>query len=88
MIRVWRGLKDGVGVGFHSTRCCVGTGFRDKGGVYGNRPDRINKKKLCILGGGKYGSVFFWCQMWDVTLKWTTVSTIRRGLDRFYEYGI
>ena len=19
-------------------------------------------------------SVFFWCQMWDVTLKWTTVS--------------
>ena len=29
---------------------------------------------------------FFWCQMWDVTLKWTTVSTGFRCL-RGMKYG-
>ena len=58
MIRVWRGLKDGVGVGFR-TRCCVGTGFRDKGGVYGNRPDRINIKKSYAYWVGESTDRYF-----------------------------
>ena len=50
---------------------------------YGNRPTELIKSEA-----------FFWYQMWDVTLKWTTVSAgfievnVGGWSDRFYEYGI
>ena len=53
---------------------------------FGNRPKELIKSH----------SFIFWCQMWDVTLKWTTYisstgfgeAIIWGSTDLFYGYGI
>ena len=54
----------------------MGTGVRDTGGLIWNRSGLwvtnryVNKSTELIKSHS-----FVWCQMWDVTLKWTTDST-------------